>query len=79
MELTLNCLREGETARILSLQMTGSLRQRLTDFGLIPGTPIRCLRKCPLGNPIMYCVRGTRLALRTQDSCQIRVERDGCR
>lgn len=78
METTLNCLREGETARITALQMTGRLRRRLLDFGLIEGTKIRCLRKSPVGNPVLYCVRGTQLALRTQDSCRIRVEREQC-
>lgn len=78
MKTTLNCLQEGESARILSLRMQGALRRRLLDFGLIEGTKICCLRRSPVGNPVIYSVRGTRLALRTQDSCHIAVETEPC-
>lgn len=78
MKTTLNCLREGEAARITALRMQGALRRRLLDFGLIEGTKICCLRKSPVGNPVIYAIRGTRLALRTQDSCHITVETDLC-
>lgn len=78
MKTTLNCLREGESAKIISLRMHGALRRRLLDFGMIEGTRICCLRKSPVGSPVIYAVRGTRLALRTQDSCQITVETEQC-
>lgn len=78
MKTTLNCLREGEAAQIVSLQMEGTLRRRLLDFGMIEGTKIRCLRKSPAGSPVIYAVRGTRLALRTHDSAQIAVETEQC-
>ncbi len=77
METTLNCLKEGEEGRVMSLETGGSLRRRLLDFGLIVGTPVRCLRKSPWGSPIIYRVRGTMLAIRACDSRQIRVERCG--
>lgn len=75
MEMTLNCLRQGERAKITALHMTGGLRRRLLDFGFIEGTEICCMRISPAGNPVLYAVRGTLLALRRQDSCRIAVER----
>lgn len=78
MKTTLNCLYEGQSACITALQMQGTLRRRLMDFGMIEGTKIRCLRKSPAGNPVIYAVRGTRLALRTQDSRYIAVETEPC-
>lgn len=73
METTLDCLREGERGTVGALEMSGALRRRLMDFGLIEGTPIRCVRKSPAGSPILYSVRGTMLALRTCDSRRIAV------
>ncbi len=73
METTLDCLREGERGTVSALEMSGALRRRLMDFGLIEGTPIRCVRKSPAGSPILYSVRGTMLALRTCDSRRISV------
>lgn len=78
METTLNLLREGQCARIKSLRLRGAMRRRLLDFGMIEGTSIRCLRESPCGNPVIYCVRGTMLALRRQDSCRIAVEVETC-
>ncbi len=79
METTLDLLREGECARIISLQMRGAMRRRLLDFGMIEGTSIRCLRKSPSGDPVIYLVRGTMLALRRQDSGRVAVEVTPCR
>ncbi len=74
METTLDRLREGECARIARLALRGAMRRRLLDFGMIEGTTIRCLRKSPAGDPVIYRVRGTMLALRRQDSQWIAVE-----
>lgn len=76
METTMNRLCEGQCARVTSLGLTGELRRRLLDFGLIEGTQVRCLRISPAGSPMLYLVRGTRLALRTVDSGRICVEAD---
>ena len=51
METTLDRLREGECASVLSLELTGELRRRLLDFGLIEGTLVDCLRVSPAGSP----------------------------
>lgn len=78
METTMNRLYEGQRARITSLGLTGELRRRLLDFGLIEGTEVRCLRISPAGSPVLYRVRGTLLALRTADGGRICVEADEC-
>lgn len=78
METTMNRMREGECARVISLGLTGELRRRLLDFGLIEGTDVRCLRISPAGSPMLYRVRGTLLALRTADSGRILVEAEKC-
>lgn len=79
MKTTLDQLGEGQCARITCLQLSGAMRRRLLDFGMIEGTHIRCLRKSPSGDPVIYRVRGTMLALRRQDSRRIAVEVEACR
>ena len=78
MKTTLDQLHEGQCASILSLLLRGAMRRRLLDFGMIEGTTVRCLRKSPSGDPVIYLVRGTMLALRRQDSRRIAVEVKPC-
>lgn len=73
MEMTLDRLSEGQCAYISALDTAGGLRQRLLDHGLIEGTIVRCLRKSPKGDPVIYCIRGSMLAIRRADSRSIRV------
>ena len=40
---TLADIPEGQSACVESLQVQGSLRSRLSDLGLIPGTPVVCV------------------------------------
>lgn len=77
METTLDRLREGECGTIRALRLSGALRRRLMDFGLIEGTSVCCIRKSPAGSPVLYGVRGTMLALRICDGRQIAIERCG--
>ena len=77
METTLDRLREGECGTIRALRLSGALRRRLMDFGLIEGTSVCCIRKSPAGSPVLYVVRGTMLALRICDGRQIAIERCG--
>ena len=64
---------EGKTARVCSLLSTGSMRRRLQDIGLTPGTRVECLQKSPAGDPIAYLIRGAVIALRSEDSQKILV------
>lgn len=78
METTLSALRDGQEGNITVLHMEGALRRRLLDFGLIEGTRICCLRKSPLGSPVLCRVRGTMLALRLCDCKKISVAVETC-
>lgn len=70
---TLDALRPGQRALVLSLEGSGALRRRLRDIGLIENTPVECLGVSPLGDPAAYGIRGAVIALREEDSRQIRV------
>ena len=48
-------------------------RSRMLALGITPRSPVRVLRRMPMGGPIEIEVRGTRLALRLSDAGRITV------
>ncbi|MCB8817926.1 FeoA family protein [Desulfosporosinus shakirovi] len=68
---SLSDLSLGSDCQIVSLELSGLLRRRILDLGIVPGTLIRCIRRGPSGDPTAYMVRGTLIALRSEDAAQI--------
>ncbi len=66
--LSLDELKVGERAKIVSLLFCGSERRRMLDFGMIAGTSIEAVQKSPAGDPVAYFVRGTLVAIRSEDA-----------
>ena len=64
----------GETADLGEMSLNGTAGERLREMGLLPGAPIRLVRRAPLGCPIEFEVGGARLALRERDAAQIFVQ-----
>jgi Fe2+ transport system protein FeoA len=60
-----------------SLEAGDGLDVRLADLGFCPGTHVRVVRRAPLGDPVLYELRGYRIALRRTESARIRVRPDG--
>ena len=71
----LDALREGERACIVGVDEGHALGGRLVDLGWTAGTPIRCVRVSPLGDPVAFEVRGSVIALRRADRRGIWVRR----
>ena len=61
----------GESGRVSALLADGSIRQRLSDLGVIPGTVIFCVGKSPFGDPRAYLIRGAVIAIRRRDAKDI--------
>ncbi len=76
---TLDMVSTGELATVIEVNTQLSLKQRLYDIGLVPGTKIKVVHQSPAGNPRAYLVRGAVIALRNCDAQNIcvRVEEDG--
>lgn len=72
---TLNTIPEGGKVRVSRLLSSGSMRRRLLDIGLIEGTDVACLQKSPAGDPVAYLIRGAVIAIRSEDSAKILVDR----
>ena len=71
MDITLNNLPELNSAIVKELLTEGTMRRRLHDIGLTPGTRVKCLQKSPLGDPVAFLIRGAVIALREEDSSGI--------
>ena len=54
--------------------MSGNLKRRLLDLGIVKGTLITPVFKSPSMDPIAYEFRGSLIALRKEDSCLIEVK-----
>ncbi|MBK9179985.1 MAG: ferrous iron transport protein A [Acidimicrobiales bacterium] len=50
------------------------LGKRLEDLGFLAGTEVRVERRAPLGDPVVYELRGVRLAVRRADVALVQVE-----
>ncbi len=72
--MTLDQLKTGQSARIVSVAGEGALRLRLLDMGLIPRTEVTLLKVAPLGDPIEIRLRGYDLTIRKEDAREITVE-----
>lgn len=66
--ITLDKLPLQSSAKITSLNCSGSLQRRLLDLGLIKDTFIKPIFKSPFGDPTAYEVRGAIIALRKEDA-----------
>ncbi len=72
--MTLNQLKIGGTAEIVSVGGEGPLRNRLLDMGLTPRTRVTLRKVAPMGDPIEIQVRGYELTLRVEDAEKIGVK-----
>ncbi len=76
---TLDMLKVGENARVLSLPQDIDLKLRLNSLGLVSGTLITAVNVSPAGDPTAYFFRGALIALRKRDAQGIIIKREtGC-
>jgi len=73
MAITMNRLTPGSRGRVIELEACGSIRRRLLDLGVTPGTIVQRLMDSPIGDPICFLIRGAQIALRCDDAARIRV------
>ena len=70
---SLAALEPGLSAVIVGVDTGGPEGQRLLDLGFTPGTGIQVLRRAPLGDPVVYELRGMQLCLRRPEADRVRV------
>ena len=72
--MTLKDLKEGQSARILGVDVEGVMRQHLLDLGLIPGADVSIIKFAPMGDPVEVRVQNYELTLRLDDARHISVD-----
>jgi ferrous iron transport protein A len=73
-ECTLDALQASQSARVVEVDTRLPSGTRLLDLGFLPDTELRMIRRAPLGDPVIYELRGYQICLRKADAAQIRVK-----
>ena len=74
MNLSLDTLRVGQSARVSHIEAEPAMRRRLLELGLVPGTRVTCTAVSPAGDPAAYLIRGAVVALRSRDAAGVGLE-----
>ncbi|MBI4909558.1 MAG: ferrous iron transport protein A [Acidobacteria bacterium] len=70
---TLAELREGEQAVLESLHLEDGVARRLMELGFLPGQTISAARSAPGGDPRVFRVDGSEVALRRETASQLQI------
>ena len=71
--LTLAALRPGQSGIILAVTGEPATRMHLLELGFVAGSSIAFLMSTPFGDPGVYALRGTTIALRKSEAMCIRI------
>jgi len=71
--VALTDLEPGEVATIVHISLPSADQQFLMRIGLVPGVQVGFSRRAPLGDPSVYSVDGTEIALRAETARSIMV------
>ncbi len=74
--MTLNDIKHPGALSVTNISVEGSLRQRLYDLGICPGTKITFVRTAPLTDPIQVRVGSYHVALRRSEAKYVEVSED---
>src|ERR1700758_5353485 len=67
-------LRVGESAILSELELAAPIAEHLMNLGFVPGLEVKVLRSGPGGDPRVYRLDGTEVAMRRELSRHIHVE-----
>ena len=70
---TLYELKIDDQAKIKEINCSEGIKRRMMDLGIVKGTPIKAILKSPSGNPKAYEVRGSVIAIRSEEAKKIEV------
>ncbi len=74
--MTLNDVTESGVLLVKNIAVSGSLRQRLYDMGVCPGTRITFVRTAPLKDPIQVQIGNYHVAMRRSEAKFVEVALD---
>ena len=65
----------GSQCKVKEINLNKSEKERILDLGMIPGTNVKVLQKSPMGDPTAYLIRGSVIALRSEYTKKITIEK----
>jgi ferrous iron transport protein A len=68
-------LREGEHGVIEAVDLASEEAQRVMELGFIPGARVTAARSAPGGDPRVYRVDGSEIALRRETAARMKLRR----
>lgn len=68
-------LREGEAGILDRIELPEAVSQRLMEMGFIPGTSVTAAQSAPGGDPRVFRVDGTEIALRKETALHLILKR----
>jgi Fe2+ transport system protein FeoA len=69
--MTLKDLQAGASGIVVAVGGEKTLRRRLLEMGITPGTSVTVKKIAPMGDPIELLLRGYVLTLRLEDAAKI--------
>lgn len=75
--ITLDMLREGQQAVLEHLDLPGDTAKRLMELGFIPGHAVSAARSAPGGDPRVFRVDGSEVALRRETARHLEIRITG--
>ncbi len=72
--LSLDSLLPGQRATIIGIEGEGSMKLHLMELGFVTGSTISFIMATPFGDPKIFALRGTTIALRKSEARCIRVQ-----
>ncbi len=71
--LTLDRLRPHQEGVIVTVEGEPTVRRRLLEAGFVPDSSVHFLMATPFGDPLVFSLRGTQIALRQSDARHVRI------
>ncbi len=69
--MLLSDMKEMQKAVVSENTISGDFGRRLRDMGFVKGEEVVCIRKAVFSSPILFFVKGNRVALRKKDAEKI--------
>lgn len=70
-------LEEGRQAVIEALEAPADIARRLMELGFVPGSTVTAARRAPGGDPRVFRIDGSEIALRLETAALIRLRPSG--
>lgn len=68
-------LKPEEQGIIKEIKLSGKIKNRLLELGIVENTKIKLIRFAPLGDPIQISIRGYNLAIRKEIAKKIKINK----